>query len=141
MHELNILPCNIILCRGVTIFGHSKHDRPSSMLSHGHNSRTLSGRRCPGSGEVRSREHINRFKTIPVLYREYSYFVSRFYGSVLQGDRRAAYRKEHTNFAAESAFPTADNVQKEIVVAHRSPQALKMLSFYMYTRCPRRNVP
>jgi hypothetical protein len=102
------------------------------MLSHRQNSRALSGWQCPGSGEARSREHINSFEKFPVLYREHSYFVDRFYDSVLHGDRRATYREEHTNFVAESACPTADNVQKEVVTANRSPQALKMLSFYTY---------
>jgi hypothetical protein len=64
------------------------------------------------------------------LYREDFYFVDRFHGSALHGDRGAASREEHTNFADESACLTTDNVRNEVVTIHRSQEMLKILSLY-----------
>jgi hypothetical protein len=65
-----------------------------------------------------------------MLHREDFYFVDWFHGSALHGDRDAACREEHTNFADESASLTADNVRNEVVTIHRSQEVLKMLSLY-----------
>jgi hypothetical protein len=61
-------------------------------------------------------------------YREYLYCVGRALDSALHGDRCAACREMHTNFADESACLTADNVRNEVVTIHRSQEVLKMLS-------------
>jgi hypothetical protein len=37
------------------------------MLSHRQNSRALSGRRCPGSGEAQRRQRLNFVKILPVV--------------------------------------------------------------------------
>jgi hypothetical protein len=50
--------------------------------------------------------------------------------AMLHGDLGTDCHKVHTIFADESACLTADNVQNEVVRAHRS-QAFKMLSFYV----------
>jgi hypothetical protein len=69
---------------------------------------------------------VNRFvlnfnTPIPILYRE-------VHSSVLHGDWLTAGCKAHTNFADESICLLADNIQKEVVIIHRSPEVLKMLS-------------
>jgi hypothetical protein len=64
------------------------------------------------------------------MYREDFYFVDRFHGSALHGDRCTAGCEAHTNFRDESGCLTADNVRNEVVKIHRSQQALKMLSLY-----------
>jgi hypothetical protein len=63
-------------------------------------------------------------------YRDDFYFVDRFHGSALHGDRGAACREANTIFFDESARLTADNVQNEVVTIHRSQEVLKMLSLY-----------
>jgi hypothetical protein len=62
-------------------------------------------------------------------YREDFYFVDRFYGSALHGDRCTAGCEAHTNFADESICLLVGNVRNEVVTVHRS-QVLKMLSLY-----------
>jgi hypothetical protein len=64
------------------------------------------------------------------LYRDDFYFVDQFHGSVLHSDRCTAGREVYKKFADESACLTADNVQNEVVIIHRSQEALKMLSIY-----------
>jgi hypothetical protein len=49
------------------------------------------------------------------IYRENFYFVDRFHGSALHGDRCSACCEAHTNFADESTCLTADNVWNEVV--------------------------
>jgi hypothetical protein len=61
------------------------------------------------------------------IYGEHFYFVDRFYGSALHGDR--GRRSLHTNFADESECLTADSVRNEVVTLQRS-QVLKTLSLY-----------
>jgi hypothetical protein len=51
-------------------------------------------------------------------------------GSAFHGDRGAACRKAHTNFADKSACLTADNFRNEVVTIHRSQEVLNMLSLY-----------
>jgi hypothetical protein len=64
-------------------------------------------------------------------YREDFYFVDRFHGSALHGDRGAACREAPMNFADESARMMADNVRNEVVTIHRQQTVLKM--FFLYT--------
>lgn len=47
------------------------------------------------------------------MYREDSYFVDRFHGFALHGDRCTTGYVARTNFAYESACLMADNVQNE----------------------------
>jgi hypothetical protein len=47
---------------------------------------------------------------ILLIYRKDFYFVHRF-----QGDRGAACREAHINFADESAYLTTDNVRNDVV--------------------------
>jgi hypothetical protein len=56
------------------------------------------------------------------------YFVDRFHGSVLHGDRGAACHEVHTNFADESACLTADKFRNEVVTIHTPQEVLKILS-------------
>jgi hypothetical protein len=65
-----------------------------------------------------------------MLHREDFYFVDRFRGSALNGDRGIACREEHTNFAAELACLTADNVRYEVITIHISQKVFKMPSLY-----------
>jgi hypothetical protein len=58
------------------------------------------------------------------------YFVDRFHGYALHGDRCTAGRAARTNFADETAYLTADNFRNEIVTIHRSQKVFKMLSLY-----------
>jgi hypothetical protein len=44
-----------------------------------------------------------------LVYRKDVYFVDRFKGSTLHGNRCIAGWGAHTNFADESACPTANN--------------------------------
>jgi hypothetical protein len=63
-------------------------------------------------------------------YREDFYFLGRFHGSSLHGNRCTADCEAHKNFADESACLTADNFPNEVVTFHRSQGVLKMLSLY-----------
>jgi hypothetical protein len=47
-------------------------------------------------------------------YREDSYFVDWFHGSVLHGNQCTTSCKAYMNFADESACLMADNVQNEV---------------------------
>jgi hypothetical protein len=66
------------------------------------------------------------------IYREDFYFLDRFDGSALHGNRGVACREAQTNFADESACLTADTVRNEVVAIHRSQEVSKMLSLYVY---------
>jgi hypothetical protein len=67
-------------------------------------------------------------RCLAATYREYFYCIDRVNGSAHHGDRCAACREAHANFADESACLTADNVRNEVVTIHRSQEVLKMLS-------------
>jgi hypothetical protein len=54
--------------------------------------------------------------------------VEQVHGSALHDGQCAACCEAHTNFADESACPTADNVRNEVVTIHGSQKVLKMLS-------------
>jgi hypothetical protein len=47
------------------------------------------------------------------MYREYFYCVDRVHGYALHGERCAACREAHANFADESVCLMADNVWNE----------------------------
>jgi hypothetical protein len=64
-------------------------------------------------------------------YREDSYFVDWFHGSLLHGDQCTTGCTAYMNFADESACLTPNNVRNEVVTIHRSQEVLKMLSLYM----------
>jgi hypothetical protein len=63
-------------------------------------------------------------------HKEDFYFVTRFHGSALHGNRCAAGCEAHTNFADESVCLTADNVRNEVVTIHRLQEVLRMLSLH-----------
>jgi hypothetical protein len=64
------------------------------------------------------------------LYKEVIYFVDRFHGSALHGDRCTAGCEAHMNFADEPACPAADNDRNKVVTIHRSQEMLKMRPLY-----------
>jgi hypothetical protein len=66
--------------------------------------------------------HRNEFyiSMLICIYMKDFYFVDRFHGSALSGDRCTASCEAHTNFADESASPKADNVRNEVVTIQRS---------------------
>jgi hypothetical protein len=83
-----------------------------------------------GDGTLRNFETVELYGKFSVLgifigrsyaqkYREDFYIVDWFNGSALHGDRGAACRKAHTNFADESACLTASNFRHEVVRIHR----------------------
>jgi hypothetical protein len=51
---------------------------------------------------------LDKYKIYLTIYREDFYFVDRFHGSMLHGDRGAACCEAHTTFADESACPQVD---------------------------------
>jgi hypothetical protein len=68
--------------------------------------------------------------TVSTNYSKDFYFVDRFHGSALHGNQGVACCAAHTNFSDESACLTADDIQNEVVIIHRSQEVLKMLSLY-----------
>jgi hypothetical protein len=58
-------------------------------------------------------------------YKENVYFVDRFHGFALHGDRYTAGCEEHTNFADESACLAAYNILNEVDTIHTLQKVLK----------------
>jgi hypothetical protein len=59
-------------------------------------------------------------ENIYTIYREDFYFVDGFHSFTLHGDRWAACREAHRNFADESVCLTTGNVRNEVITIDRS---------------------
>jgi hypothetical protein len=70
------------------------------------------------------------YPSVRGTYKEDFYYVDRFHGFAIHGDRCTAGCEEHTNFADESICLFPDNVRNDVLTIHTTQEVLKTLSLY-----------